>query len=195
MAAPPATTSSALAHLVHRQWFIMHPWTRVDRWGTGGTGGDASRRYLYTPVSITQADSECRLEGDKTHEIFHFLSKKVGGGTFPMWSPPSWKVGGTRPPPRPPPIYARDGRACFLSWNYLYGGYFVLQLFLALSPSLPFSLSPCVWRHFANGYHVGLLLSIFWKFGYNLTTIDLRQLHPLMKYVKYVISHMPIPLV
>ena len=40
MAAPPATTSSALAHLVHRQWFIMHPWTRVDRWGTGG--GDAS---------------------------------------------------------------------------------------------------------------------------------------------------------
>ena len=85
MAAPLATTSSALAHLVHRQWFIMHPWTRVDRWGTGG---DASRRYLYTPVSITQADNECRLEGDKTHEIFHFLSKKVGG-TFPMWSPPS----------------------------------------------------------------------------------------------------------
>ena len=35
MAAPLATTSSALAHLVHRQWFIMHPWTRVDRWGTG----------------------------------------------------------------------------------------------------------------------------------------------------------------
>ena len=34
MTAPPATTSSALAHLVHRQWFIMHPWTRVDRWGT-----------------------------------------------------------------------------------------------------------------------------------------------------------------
>ena len=55
MAAPPATTSSALAHLVHRQWFIMHPWTRVDRWGTGG---DASRRYLYTPVSITQADRQ-----------------------------------------------------------------------------------------------------------------------------------------
>ena len=36
MAAPPATTSSALAHLVHRQWFIMHLWTRVDRLGTGG---------------------------------------------------------------------------------------------------------------------------------------------------------------
>ena len=34
MAAPLATTSSALAHLVHREWFIMHPWTRVDRWGT-----------------------------------------------------------------------------------------------------------------------------------------------------------------
>ena len=77
MAAPPATTSSALAHLVHRQWFIMHPWTRVDRWGSGG--GDESRRYLYTPVSITQADNECRLEGDKTHEIFHFLSKQMGG--------------------------------------------------------------------------------------------------------------------
>ena len=105
MAAPPATTSSArtFVDLVHRQWFIVHPWTRVDRWGTGG---DASRRYWYTPVSITQADNECRLEGDKTHEIFHFLSKKVGGGTFPMWSPPGWKVGGTRPP-RPPPIYAR----------------------------------------------------------------------------------------
>ena len=44
MAAPPATTSSALAHLVHRQWFIMHPWTRVDRWGTGGTRPDA----IYT---------------------------------------------------------------------------------------------------------------------------------------------------
>ena len=53
--------------------------------GDGGGGGDASRRYLYTPVSITQADNECRLEGDKTHEIFHFLGKKVGG-TFPMWS-------------------------------------------------------------------------------------------------------------
>ena len=37
MAAPLATTSSALAH---RQWFIMHPWTRVDRWGTGGGGGE-----------------------------------------------------------------------------------------------------------------------------------------------------------
>ena len=44
IAAPPATTSSALAHLVHRQWFIMHPWTRVDRWGTGGTRPDA----IYT---------------------------------------------------------------------------------------------------------------------------------------------------
>ena len=33
-------------------------------------------------MSITQADNECRLEGDKTHEIFHFLSKKVGGGHF-----------------------------------------------------------------------------------------------------------------
>ena len=32
------------AHLVHRQWFIMHPWTRVDRWGTGGTRPDA----IYT---------------------------------------------------------------------------------------------------------------------------------------------------
>ena len=32
--APLATTSSALAHSVHRQWFIMHPCIRVDRWGT-----------------------------------------------------------------------------------------------------------------------------------------------------------------
>ena len=98
MAAPPATTSSALAHLVHRQWFIVHPWTRVDRWGTGG--GDASRRYLYTPVSITQADNECRLEGDKTHEIFHFLSKKVGGGISYV-VPTKLKSGGGRVPPVP----------------------------------------------------------------------------------------------
>ena len=85
MAAPPATTSSALAHssptVVHRA--SMDPCRSV------GDGGDASRHYLYTPVSITQDDNECRLEGDKTHEIFHFLSKKVGGGSFPMWSPPS----------------------------------------------------------------------------------------------------------
>ena len=81
MAAPPATTSSALAHLVH----CIHGPVSI---GGGRGGGGASRRYLYTPVSITQADNECRLEGDKTHEIFHFLSKKVGG-TFPMWSPPS----------------------------------------------------------------------------------------------------------
>ena len=97
MAAPPATTSSALAHLVHRQWFIMHPWTRADRWGTGG---DASRRYLYTPVSITQADNECRLEGDKTHEIFHFLSKKVGGDISYV-VPTKLKSGGGRVPPVP----------------------------------------------------------------------------------------------
>ena len=97
MAAPPATTSSALAHLVHRQWFIMHPWTRVDRWGTGG---DASRRHLYTPVSITQADNECRLEGDKTHEIFHFLSKKVGGDISYV-VPTKLKSGGDASPPSP----------------------------------------------------------------------------------------------
>ena len=100
MAAPLATTSSALAHLVHRQWFIMHPWTRVDRWGTGG--GDACRRYLYTPVSITQADNECRLEGDKTHEIFHFLSKKVGGGHFLCGPHQAEKWGGDASPPPSP---------------------------------------------------------------------------------------------
>ena len=100
-----SSSSSALAHLVHRQWFIVHPWTRVDRWGTGG--GDASRRYkLYTPVSITQADNECRLEGDKTHEIFHFLSKKVGGGHFLCGPHQAEKWGDASP--RPPPIYARD---------------------------------------------------------------------------------------
>ena len=91
MAAPPATTSSALAHLVHRQWFIVHPWTRVDRWGTGG--GDAS-------VSITQADNECMLEGDKTHEIFHFLSKKVGGDISYV-VPTKLKSGGDASPPSP----------------------------------------------------------------------------------------------
>ena len=96
MAAPLATTSNALAHLVHRQWFIVHPWTRVDRWGT--RGGDASRRYLYTPVSITQADNECRLEGDKTHEIFHFLSKKVGGGHFLCGPHQAEKWGDASPP-------------------------------------------------------------------------------------------------
>ena len=63
-----------------------------------GDGGDASRRYLYTPVSITQADNECRLEGDKTHEIFHFLSKKVGGGHFLCGPHQAEKWGGARPP-------------------------------------------------------------------------------------------------
>ena len=66
-----------------------------------GDGGDASRRYLYTPVSITQADNECRLEGDKTHEIFHFLSKKSGGGHFLCGPHQAEKWGGTRPPPVP----------------------------------------------------------------------------------------------
>ena len=72
----------------------------------GVGGGDASRRYLYTPVSITQADNECRLEGDKTHEIFHFLSKKVGGGHF-LCGPHQAEKWGDASPPRPPPIYAR----------------------------------------------------------------------------------------
>ena len=70
-----------------------------------GDGGDASRRYLYTPVSITQADNECRLEGDKTHEIFHFLSKKVGGGHFLCGPHQAEKWGDASP--RPTPIYAR----------------------------------------------------------------------------------------
>ena len=44
---------------------------------------------IYTSLCrLRRLTNECRLEGDKTHEIFHFLSKKVGG-TFPMWSPPS----------------------------------------------------------------------------------------------------------
>ena len=78
-----------------------------------GDGGDASRRYLYTPVSITQADNECRLEGDKTHEIFHFLLKKVGGGHFLCGPHQAEKWGGrVPPPPRPPTIYARGVRAC-----------------------------------------------------------------------------------
>ena len=67
-----------------------------------GDGGDASRRYLYTPVSITQADNECRLEGDKTHEIFHFLSKKVGGGDISYVVPTKLKSGGgDASPPSP----------------------------------------------------------------------------------------------
>ena len=67
-----------------------------------GDGGDASRRYLHTPVSITQADNECRLEGDKTHEIFHFLSKKVGGGDISYVVPTKLKSGGGgRVPPVP----------------------------------------------------------------------------------------------
>ena len=71
-----------------------------------GDGGDASRSYLYTPVSITQADNECRLEGDKTHEIFHFVSKKVGGDISYV-VPTKLKSGGGDASPRPPPIYAR----------------------------------------------------------------------------------------
>ena len=66
----------------------------------GDGGGDASRRYLYTPVSITQADNECRLEGDNTHEIFHFLSKKVGGH-FICGPHQAEKWGGDASPPSP----------------------------------------------------------------------------------------------
>ena len=69
----------------------MDPCRSVGDWG------DASRRYLYTPVLITQDDNECRLEGDKTHEMFHFLSKKVGGGVSYV-VPTKLKSGGTRPP-------------------------------------------------------------------------------------------------
>ena len=88
MAAPPATTSSQRVGTFSSPTVVHHASMDPRRSVGDGGGGDASRRYLYTPVSITQADNECRLEGDKTHEIFHFLSKKVGG-TFPMWSPPS----------------------------------------------------------------------------------------------------------
>ena len=42
---------------------------------------------------------------DKNMRFPTFLSKKVGG-TFPMSSSPSWKVGGLPPPPRSQPIYA-----------------------------------------------------------------------------------------
>ena len=66
----------------------------------GDGGGDASRRYLYTPVSSMQADNECRLEGDKTHEIFHFLSKKVGGDISYV-VPTKLKSGGDASPPSP----------------------------------------------------------------------------------------------
>ena len=72
----------------------------MDPCRSEGDGGDASRRYLYTPVSITQADNECRLEGDKTHEIFHFLSKKVGGDISYV-VPTKLKSGGDASPPSP----------------------------------------------------------------------------------------------
>ena len=67
-----------------------------DGGGGGGTRPDA--RYIYTPVSIIQADNECRLEGDKTHEIFHFLSKKVGGGDISYVVPTKLKSGGDASP-------------------------------------------------------------------------------------------------
>ena len=140
MAAPPATTSSALAHLVHRQWFIMHP-----SMGDGG-GGDASRRYLYTPVSITQADNECRLEGDKTHEIFHFLSKKVGGH-FLCGPHQAEKWGRRVPPPRPPPIYAH-AESCSSCWlcfcrKGLLLGSSQSETTLTINPSQPFHRDSC----------------------------------------------------
>ena len=50
------------------------------------------------PVSITKADNECRLEGDKTHEIFHFLSKKWGGGHFLCGPHRAEKWGDASPP-------------------------------------------------------------------------------------------------
>ena len=81
----------------------------MDPCRSEGHGGDASRRYLYTPVSIMQADNECRLEGDKTHEIFHFLSKKVGGGHFLCGPHQAEKWGDASPPPSP-----ADLRPCMI---------------------------------------------------------------------------------
>ena len=114
-----------------------------------GDGGGASRRYLYTPVSITQADNECRLEGDKTHEIFHFLSKKVGGDISYV-VPTKLKSGGDASP-RPPPIYAR-GRTinadtgclgCISSCDFHFELYFSVDALVAnrISPLLVNMLS------------------------------------------------------
>ena len=47
----------------------------LDRRGRG-TRPDAISTGLCRLRRLTY---ECRLEGDKTHDIFHFLSKKVGG--------------------------------------------------------------------------------------------------------------------
>ena len=99
---------------------------------------DASRRYLYTPVSITQADNECRLEGDKTHEIFHFLSKKVGGGHFLCGPHQAEKWGGGTRPPRPPPIYAREAIAILSS---MYTELIPITLLQAVAPYLDISLA------------------------------------------------------
>ena len=68
-------------------------------------------------MSITQADNECRLEGDKTHEIFHFLSKKVGGGHFLCGPHQAEKWGGDASPPVPhrsTPVQVGDDGA---SWR------------------------------------------------------------------------------
>ena len=62
----------------------MHPWTRPDA--------------IYTSLCrLRRLTNECRLEGDKTHAIFHFYAKKWGGGTFPM-SHQAEKLGDASPP-------------------------------------------------------------------------------------------------
>ena len=69
----------------------MHLWSRPDA--------------IYTSLCrLHRLTNECRLEGDKTNEIFHLLSQKVGGDISYV-VPTKLKSGGTRPL-RPPPIYA-----------------------------------------------------------------------------------------
>ena len=71
----------------------MHPWTRVGRWGTVGTRPDA----ISSLCRLRRLTYECRLEGDKTHDIFHFLKQKSGGGHF---------LCGPHQAEKSPPIYA-----------------------------------------------------------------------------------------
>ena len=114
----------------------------------GDGGGDASRRYLYTPVSITQADNECRLEGDKTHEIFHILSKKVGGDISYV-VPTKLKSGGDASPPvphrsTPVPYFANLSKVWNMPPPYLLSFFFCFQYALHMRSILTTNLAVCV---------------------------------------------------
>ena len=126
-------------------------------------------------MSITQADNECRLEGDKTHEIFHFLSKKVGGDISYV-VPTKLKSGGGRVPPPSP----TDLRPCDPWYTTAEQRPSRLQSNVALSISTLFASFNMMDRARHSRQFVQMLTNMFWlpgsrmEYSWRMRTIHLR---------------------